>query len=353
MAAMDQELLHAIANGRPGAVLATVIQVKGSAPRGPGAKLLLPAQGPSLGSVGGGRGEAMTLEACRGAAGTGRPVLLQVDMTGEDVTGSAMVCGGTSLILVEPLADLAPYRRALQCLDRGERALLVKRIAVADPVRVDTGLAGEGGASLLDPAFEPAAAARALDAGQPRYDPEAGLFLDPLLPREKLLILGGGHVGRALAALAPSLGLEVTVVDDRADYLAPDRFPQGVRTLQAGFREAVAGFPFDRATYAVIVTRGHQHDLDCARAVLGRPYRYAGLMGSARKVRFILEQLVLEGHDQAQVDALCAPIGLDIGAETPEELAIAILGELVAVRRSPATVAALRAARAVRRQKGQ
>jgi xanthine dehydrogenase accessory factor len=187
-------------------------------------------------------------------------------------------------------------------------------------------------------------AARALADGRPWYDEAAGTFCDPLLPEEKLLILGGGHVAKALAGMAPALGFTVTVVDDRPEFIRQDRFPEGVRALQSAFEPAVAEFPFDAATCAVIMTRGHLLDLACVRAVLKRPYRYAGFMGSARKTRLILEQLEKDGCDPARVAALWAPIGLDIGAETPAELAVAILAELVAVRRNAGILTDLRRA---------
>jgi xanthine dehydrogenase accessory factor len=131
--------------------------------------------------------------------------------------------------------------------------------------------------------------------------------------------------------------------------VAEGRFPAAVRAVQCGFAQAVADFPFDCATYAVILTRGHLLDLECVRAVLKRPCRYAGFMGSARKTRLILEQVLKDGCDPARVASLCAPIGLDIGAETPEELAIAILGELVAVRRNAGLLASLQREREARR----
>jgi len=323
---MGLELLKAIVEGPEAMALATVVAVKGSAPRHPGTKMLVSAAG-TLGTVGGGRGEARALEACGRCLEDGRSALLHVEMVGEDIAGPDMVCGGSSTMLIERILDRAPYRAALERLERGERVLFAKRL--------------EGGAVQV----------RLLEQGdeRPRFDPEAGLFHDPVLPEEKLLILGGGHVAQALAALAPGLGFAVTVVDDRPEFVAEGRFPAGVRTVLAGFEAAVAAFPFDPATYAVILTRGHLLDLACVRAVLARPYRYAGFMGSARKTRLVIEQVLKDGCDPAKVASLCGPIGLDIGAETPAELAVAILAELVAVRRGAPILPSLQRARESRR----
>jgi len=349
---MGLELFEEIAKSRADLALATILHVQGSSPRHPGAKMLVGSGGRVLGTVGGGRGEALALEACRRCLAEHCPELLKVEMVGAEVLGSDMVCGGVSTMLIEHL-DPAPYRMALERLAMGERVLFVKRIAQKEPgqVQVEVRLLDEGSVPVfgcLDHLGEQAAVLT-LDRGQPWLDEERGIFYDPVFPEEKLLILGGGHVGQALAVQAPALDFAVTVVDDRPESFTAQTFPEGVRTLVAGFDQAIAEFPFNSATYAVIVTRGHQFDLECVRAVLRRTYRYAGFMGSARKTRMVLDQVLREGCDPAKVAALCAPIGLDTRAETPAELANAILGELVAYRRNARILPELRRAREARR----
>ena len=156
--------------------------------------------------------------------------------------------------------------------------------------------------------------------------------------------------GTALAALVPSLGFEVTVGDDRSSFLEPRRFPGGVYTLGGSYADIVGAFPFDPSTSVVIVTRGHLSDLECVRLILPKPYRYAGFMGSLRKTRLVLDQVATEGFDPARVAALRAPIGLQIGAETPEELAVALAAELIAARRKSPAYEATHAARQARRR---
>jgi xanthine dehydrogenase accessory factor len=241
-----------------------------------------------------------------------------------------MVCGGTSRVFVEPLLSKAAYGNARELLRRGERVVVARRLAT-----------GESAAMGSDGAWTPcapegvdlASARRALEHGEPVFAADAELFYAPLLPPEKLLVLGGGHVGRAVAAVAAPLGFAVTVADDRSEFLVPERYPEGVETRCGGYAEVVDGFPFDAATYVVVVTRGHLADLESLRAILGKPWRYAGLIGSRRKVRLLTEQVLADGFDPEKVASVHAPIGLAIGAETPEELAISIAGELVAVRR--------------------
>jgi len=174
---------------------------------------------------------------------------------------------------------------------------------------------------------------RSLHRGTPAFLEEERVFFDPVLPEEKLLILGGGYVGQAVAFQASRLGFKITVADDRHEFSAAERFPPNVESQSGSYTEIVERFPFDSATYVVMVTRGHLTDLECVRAVLKRKYRYAGFIGSERKAKLLREQLRSDGFEQEKIDALHAPIGLAIKAETPEELAVAILGEIIAVRR--------------------
>ncbi len=327
---MSLALLDLLLAAREPLVLCTVMQVKGSAPRHPGSWMLVGRGGLLAGSVGGGGGEALVLEAAREALADGEARDLEVAKLGTAAEGPDMVCGGTARILVEPVASKAAYTAARELLSRGERAVLVRRTAtgqsaVFDATGAFTPEAPEGA--------DAATARRLLEQGKPLLDAEAGVFYDPLLPPERLLVLGGGHVGRAVAAAADAVGFTVTVADDRAEFLSPERYPAGVETLPSGYTEAVDAFPWDASAYVVIVTRGHLADLESLRAVLGKPWRYAGMIGSRKKVRLILEQAIADGFDRAKVEAVHAPIGLDIGAETPEELAVSIVGELVAVRR--------------------
>lgn len=345
---MNQDLLTTIATHPGPLCLCTVMKVLGSAPRHAGSKMLVGVEGRLLGSVGGGKGEAMVLAAAQEMlAGGLASRVLDLDFQGLDIEGPHMVCGGTSHILLERLDDRTPYEAALPLLLKGESALLIKRVAEGRTACLNERGAWEGKALT---GVDLAVGQDALRRGQSAWLRDANLWLDPLLPREQLLILGGGHVGQALAALAPGLGLRVTVGDDRPEYLDAGRFPEGVSTLGGTFTEIVARFPFNAATLVAIITRGHLADLECVRAVLNRTYRYAGFMGSRRKARLILDQVKAEGFDPEKIAALRAPIGLELGAETPAELAVAIAAELIAARRHPAALALAHAERQARRQ---
>ena len=160
------------------------------------------------------------------------------------------------------------------------------------------------------------------------------VFVDILHPRERLIIFGAGHVGRAVAAAGVRVGFHVVVVDDRPEWADPALLPEGVETALRPFAAFLdEDFEPRPDDYAVIVTRGHEHDELVLRRLVEAPLRYLGMMGSKRKVRGVLERLRDEGVDEARIDRVDAPIGLPLGAVTPEELAVSIVGRLVATRR--------------------
>ena len=166
---------------------------------------------------------------------------------------------------------------------------------------------------------------------------EAGEFVEILLevvaPSSVLLIVGGGHVGRALGEMGALLGMSVAVIDDREEYASADRFPFADRVICGDIAAEVERFPVDTNTYAVMVSRGHKQDEASLRRVVGRGATYVGMIGSKRRTRTVLDHLRDEGFDDTAVASVFTPIGLDIGAETPEEIALAILSEIVLARR--------------------
>ncbi len=358
---MDVEILRSIvgteAPARPLA-LVTIISTKGSSPRHPGSKMLVASQNDFMGTIGGGKGEVIALRKASDVIALRSSSIVQVEMKGEEATGSAMICGGESTMLAEYLGEApsyrAPYLAALGLLEKGKRALLVKKldeslksreVSVAISVFDEDGRLAFGDGQGVDEAKQ----AAALDKGRPSFDEETHTFYDPLFPEEKLIILGAGHVGRALAAAALALGFKISVVDDRDASVFEGHFPKEAVFVQGNFTEMIGKLPFDKATYVVIMTYGHLNDLECARAALKKPYRYLGMIGSARKTRLILEQLKSEGYQTEQVEAMCAPIGLDIASESPEEIAVSILAEIVAYRRNAACLPRLAQERLARR----
>ena len=166
---------------------------------------------------------------------------------------------------------------------------------------------------------------------------EAGLkvFLNVLSSDAQLIVCGAGHIAIPLTRFAHRLGFRVTVIDDRSDFASPSRFPD-CKVIAENFTVALRDLHFSPATYVVVVTRGHEHDVDCLVEVLKKKTLYVGLIGSRRRVRFVLEMLAAQGISKTRLKEVFTPIGLPIGAESPEEIALSIVSELVCVRRKGA-----------------
>jgi xanthine dehydrogenase accessory factor len=164
------------------------------------------------------------------------------------------------------------------------------------------------------------------------------VHIDPLAPSPRLYIIGAGHVGLHLARVAADAGFQLHVVDDREKFANPERFP-GAEVSVEPIPEWLGRADLPAPAYIVVLTRGHQHDLDAVRALAPREFKYLGLIGSRAKIARIFEALRTEGMPDACLDRLHAPIGLEIGAVTPAEIAISILAELIAVRRGADTAA--------------
>jgi xanthine dehydrogenase accessory factor len=198
--------------------------------------------------------------------------------------------------------------------------------------------------TLGDPALDQAAAAFAREvlagARVATREVEVGgavatLYAEPHLAPPELVIVGAGHIARPLCRVGALLGFRVTVLDDRPEFATRERFPEAAEVRRADFTEPLKGVPMGPGTHLVLVTRGHKYDYEALRDVLQRPElpAYLGMVGSRRRTRAALEQLAREGIDPGRIAAIRAPVGLDVRAETPEEIAIAIAAELVLLRR--------------------
>lgn len=159
---------------------------------------------------------------------------------------------------------------------------------------------------------------------------------EPLFPKERLIVLGGGHIGLALCDFASKCGFEVTIVDDRPAFANNERFPLASSVVCENFTKAILDLKVTPFDYVVVITRGHRNDAECLRALLpGHEPAYLGMIGSRRRVKGLLEMLIEEGYDKDKISRICSPIGLKIGAVTPEEITISILSEIIAYKRLP------------------
>lgn len=191
------------------------------------------------------------------------------------------------------------------------------------------------------------AARGALEDGAPRtlsfvLDEEHGfacggamtVYLEPHGAPPRLVMFGAGHVGKATAALAKVCGFQVTVVDERPECATPDEVPGADELVCAPVRDAFSRVRIDAETFIVVATPGHLSDFDAVRGALATPARFIGLLGSRRKKETLLKSLEEEGHSEEQRARVVTPVGMEIAAETPEEIAVSIVGQLIRERRS-------------------
>jgi xanthine dehydrogenase accessory factor len=160
------------------------------------------------------------------------------------------------------------------------------------------------------------------------------VFIEPVIPPAELIIFGGGHIALTLCKLACVAGFEVTVTDDRESFANQERFPEASQVIAADFEATTAALLPSASSFLVIVTRGHRDDMRVLRWAVNTPARYVGMIGSRRKVLTIYDELTKQGMERELFERVHAPIGLDIGAVTPEEIAVAIVAEMIAVRRN-------------------
>lgn len=199
--------------------------------------------------------------------------------------------------------------------------------------RGDLGL-GNLEAQAIDAAWKVLEARRSRLLNVEAEDGRAQLFVEVQHRPPTLLIVGAGHTALPLAQLGKMCDFGVVVLDDRASFASKERFPMADRVIAAPFEAALRDFPLDEDTYIVLVTRGHQHDVSSLLEVLGRPAAYIGMIGSRRRVRAVFQLLEEErGIPRERFERVHSPIGLDIGSETPAEIAVSIVAEIIKVRR--------------------
>jgi xanthine dehydrogenase accessory factor len=326
-------------------VLATIVSRHGSTPRTAGTRMIVTADGSIRGTIGGGLVEAKVIEAAGGVLRSKRPVVMPFDLTRSEVAAMDMICGGRLEVLLECVQPGSPAEGVLRgwgdAIGRREasQVVIVIRFAGASVAGTDHLLIQErrvvaGGRSLPDEALE-----RILDAGEGA----AGLcsvalggdlaLVEAVLPGEIVYLFGAGHVAHPASRLAAFVGFRVVVVDDRPEFANRERFPDAeeVRVVP-DFGVALNGCRRDPDAFVVILTRGHLHDKTVLAQALRTDAGYIGMIGSRRKRDQIYAALRQEGFTEADLQRVASPVGLPIGAETPEEIAVSIVAELIQVR---------------------
>jgi len=306
-------------------VMATVVESSGSTPRSSGAKMAIRRDGSIIGTVGGGLVEAM---ACKDGlkmldAGDGTASLSYVDMTQELAANSDMICGGGLSVLLEVVepggACASAYEKMDDLLRRGIRSALSTGYQMIDDLHaVDHDI-------LTD----------SVEGDTPRFMNEESSMqlIEPFIPPFPLFIFGAGHVSLFTARVGAMVGFRTVVLDDRDDFANTSRFPDAdeVVVLES-FDGCCDSLNIDENAFIIIVTRGHLHDRNVLAEALKTKAQYIGMIGSKKKRDKIYESLLADGIDQQDIDRCHCPIGLSIGGQTPEEIAVSIGAELIQVR---------------------
>jgi xanthine dehydrogenase accessory factor len=352
------EAVRTLERQRPFA-LATVINVRGSTPREAGAKMIV-SEDRQVGTIGGGCGEAEVFRKARLLLGEGHGArLAEVDLTGGFDQQEIGTCGGIMEVLISlwsPDHDLPIARRLAEAAAHGQAAALITLVdpevksdlasgakLVIDPRERTVPIAGLASDAIEDlraralegtPSLLEIGAAGTIKPAVRLDTPGTKIFLDPVSNAHRLIIAGAGHIAVPLATMGSMLGFHVVVIDDRASFANRERFPTADEIIVRPFAAAIDALKLDRHSYLISVTRGHAFDEETLRAALRQPCRFIGMIGSRRRARATLARFEAEGIDPRLLDEVHAPIGLDIGAETPEEIAIAIMAEIIRERRT-------------------
>jgi xanthine dehydrogenase accessory factor len=329
------ELGRVIDRGLPCACC-TVVATRGSTPQKAGATMLVFADGTQTGTLGGGCVEAEVRRwALHAMAAAGGPEVHTFTLDDDFGWDDGLICGGRMTILTATITPEAAeyFQRLRRLMDSGAGCTEV--VALDD----NKGRVPPGSRYLLDgdnhvvvrlgPPTDLPTPVRG-----PRPAVVDGFAVLPTPPRITLLIVGGGHVGQAVANLAAECDFDVWVLDDRETFAGPDRFPTARRRIVGDIGPTLAGLKSELTphTYALIVTRGHNHDEEALGHLAATAAGYVGMIGSKRKVRLIFDELKDRGVPESALARVHAPVGISIGAQTVPEIAVSIVSELIAHR---------------------
>jgi xanthine dehydrogenase accessory factor len=338
--------------------VATIVSTLGSTPREVGAKMVITASGEMLGTVGGGCGEAEVRREAIQVIRSRKPTLVRVELMDDIESDSPAVCGGILNVFVDPwwqdvkapvCGNLA--EELIQVASEGAAAVMATVISAenldhvlpGDKCLIRDGTLKSGSIKnekLLQAIVKEAdSRLQREESRQVLLDltesaGKAEVFFEVLSPIRKAIIVGAGHLAIPLVQFAKVLGFHITVLDDRVIYANRERFPQADEVLVGNMAETLSRIDITPQTYIVLITRGHQFDEPCLRAIIHSPAKYIGMIGSKRRIKACFIRFRDEDKiPEELLKKVYAPIGLDIKAESPEEIALAIIAEMVKVRR--------------------
>ncbi len=326
-------------------VIATVIDRSGSTPRLPGARMIIKKNGNIIGTIGGGRVESDVIQACLNIFLDKKSIRIPFDLSSGDKEGMDLICGGKVEILLEYIGpnpeNKFVFLRLKENIDNRQPCLSVILLENIDNLRLDTKRCllypdlSRDGAKL--PSDFPGKSLWENTRSNPRpflfSNKEKHYWIEPVFPLKTVYIFGAGHVSQQLETLCRMVDFHTVVIDDREDFANRNRFPLANEiVIPPDFGNAFNAIHIDDNSYIVIVTRGHSHDGNVLKQALKTSAAYIGMIGSTRKKTEIFTTLMKQGFQQQDLDRVYSPIGLSIGAQTPQEIAVSIVAELIQVR---------------------
>jgi xanthine dehydrogenase accessory factor len=330
--------------------LATLITREGSAPRAVGAKYLIKRDGTSVGSIGGGCVEAEVWEEAQKVMEKEEGRVLRFELTSERLAEDGLICGGNIDIFLEPLKEefLNIYQGAAKIRKKGGSAILATLISVDGAFFKEEGskvlikTPGEkigflfGGIELEKRILKESEVL--LREKKPKVlvlsseNKKMEILLEPVFSEPTVYLFGAGHVSEQLAPLVQKVHFKVVVIDDRKTFANRNRFPEADEVIVSEFVNCFDQLNIDESSYIVIVTRGHLYDGFVLEQALKTNACYIGMIGSKKKIRTLYQNLMEKGIAKETLERVYAPIGIDINSETPEEIAVSIIAELIKVR---------------------
>jgi xanthine dehydrogenase accessory factor len=336
-----RKLLEAIHGGR-GVAWCRLVETRGSTPQKAGAAMLVYADGSQAGTLGGGCVEAEVKRRALELLAQNRAEVCTFQLDSDYGWDDGLICGGRMKIVVEPIqtsespAYFEQLGRIVEQAQGCTEALVFDSEASGLPALASWLFDADGNllASLHASDDVPTQVRDQLRplADRPRPYAAHGIAFLPVLQRCRLVIVGGGHVGKAVGDMAADLDFDVWAIDDRAEFVAADRFPKAEQRISGPIDRVLPELSITPDTYCLIVTRGHNHDQEALFHLANRGARYVGLIGSRRKIKLIFDNLAAEGIPREALASVHAPLGIDIGSQTVPEIAVSICAELVAHR---------------------
>ncbi len=327
MKELIRSVIELIKNGSD-AVLVSVTASSGSTPRGAGAMMLVRRDGSSVGTIGGGRVEYEAQLHAAEIYSAGRSGTVGYNLAPNDVADLGMICGGKVTVYFQyiPAGDaqtLELFEYLAGAFERGESVWLVRRMVNGEVT--DMGAYGSSGLlfapNIPESDVRPLLRSRAMLSGD--------YYVEPLVMAGHVYVFGGGHVAQQLVPVLAKVGFSVVVYEDRPEFSTPELFPAAKKIVRGDFEHIAEHVAIGPADYVIIMTRGHQKDYEVLEQTLRTPATYVGCIGSRHKVAKTKERLAAAGVSQADIARMVSPIGLEIEAETPEEIAISIAAQLI------------------------